>query len=150
MTHKERVRRVKWQLSHYAQHKKELADYENDILYGTPNHDNAGIRGSYVSDPSARKGIALTEMPKDLEEKARWCSAIEDGIRDLREQDKGKKHGLEYICMHAFGVPFKRQKHGTVRIAIDCETSRGTVYYNMQVIVNTMMYHAIKAGLLDK
>lgn len=149
MTHKERVRKVKWALAHYTQHKKEIADYENDILYGTPEHDGTGIRGSYTSDPSAQKGIALTDLPKGLEYKARWNNAIDKGIRDLREQDRGKKHGLEYICMHAFGVPYRRQKHGTVRIAIDCETSRGTVYYNMQVIINTMMYHAIKDGLLD-
>lgn len=148
MMQRDRERMVRYHLFRYAEHKKEIAEYEDDILYGSKAIDISGVHGTWISDSTARKGMKLAEMPEEMIINSRWIEAIDCGLRELLKMDKGNDRGYAYICKHMYGIPNKRIQQGTVRIAIECSLSRATVYTKLQTIMSVMIFHATSKGLL--
>ena len=147
MTQREREQEVRRRLYHYAQYKRELKEYEDDVLNGTPQHDDSGIRGTDISDPAARAGIALADMPKHLQEKRRWCEAIEAALGEMHQMDGQDRRGLAYICTQVYGLDgrkrFGKNNVGIKnKVAYDCNLSISAMYYRIGVITTVVMFHA--------
>lgn len=147
-TQREREKITRRKLFCYARYAQDLADFEESIVFGARQFDITGIHGTGISDPSARKGIALADMTDEMKYKKAWIEAIDNGLEELARMDKGNDRGYKYICMHMFGIPTRRQMCGTVRIAIECNMARSTVYQRLQTILNVMIFHAGLKGLL--
>ena len=148
MTQGERERIVRHAMFSYEEYKIAVKDYEGDILYGTRETDITGIHGGGISDPSAQKGIALIEMEQKVNRMKEWIDVIETGMKELEAMDAGDRIGYKFIATRFYGIPTRRIKQGTVRIAIECHMSRKTVYNRLQTITNVMVFHATKHGLL--
>jgi len=151
MTQREREAEVRRRLYGYAKYKKELAEYVDDIFNGTKPHDESGVRGTGISDPSARGGIALADLPRHLADKQKWIYAIDSAIKELRDMDAGDSRGLVYICTHLYGLDGRRHKRRdnrdtAVKVADDCFMSVRSLYYRVRIILNVVLYHAAKNG----
>lgn len=148
MTQRERERAVRFHLFNYGDLKQEIANYEKDIIYGSKEVDITGIHGTGISDPSAQKGMKLAEKSEQLRINEKWIEAIDDGMKELLRMDKGNERGYLYICKRMYGIPNRRFRQGTVRIAIECGLARSSIYSKLQTITNIMVFHAASKGLL--
>jgi len=147
MTQREREQEVRRRLYHYAAYRREINEYTDDVLHGTPQHDDSGVRGSGISDPAARAGVALADMPPRLQEKKAWVDAITMALNEMDTE-------LQYICIHVYGLTGKthkkrENKETAVRVAEACSLSRASLYYRLRVIQSTVLYHAAKRGLFE-
>ena len=154
MTQREREQTVRRHLYKYAQYKRDIEDYEQAV-FGTHSSDESGIRGSGISDPTARLGIALAEPPRAMVEKLRWVYAIDDALVELQDMDAGEKHGLVYIASHTYGLDGKRHKRKenrdtALKIASDCHMSVRALYYRLGVITNVVIFHAAERNCFDR
>ena len=146
MTQKDRERIVRRHLYRYALYVRELRQYEQAV-FGAPQHDGTGVRGSEISDPTARSGIALAEPPPSLGQHRRWIDAIDAAMNELAGMD-----GTDGQRM--FGLDGQRHKRRenrdtALKIAIDCNLSVRAMYDRAGTIINTVIYHAAKAGLFE-
>lgn len=151
MTQKEREREVRRRLYKYASYRKELKEYVDDILYGTPSHDESGVRGTDISDPTGRNGVRLANLPKGLDEKWLWVEAIDDALTEMRDVDDA--HRLVYICKRVYGLDGRRHKRRVnrdmhIKIADEVHLSISALYGRLQTINKIVMYHATLRGLL--
>ena len=151
MTQKEREREVRKRLYQYASYLKEVRQYEEDILYGTPKHDESGVRGTDISDPTGRAGVRLANMPKDIEAKRAWVEAIDEALVEMRELDDA--HRLTYICTRVYGLDGRRHKRRVnrdmnIKIADEVHLSISALYLKLGMINKIVMYHATLRGLL--
>ena len=146
MTQKDREKIVRWHLFKYSEHKREIDDYELNVIYGQKPMDISGVHGTAISDPSARKGMQLIDKPEHIIRNQQWIEAINNGLRELKAMDGGDEHGLNYICKSFYGI--NKRRIGTVRIAIECALSRASVYNKLQLITTIMTVHAALKGLL--
>ena len=147
MTQREREQEVRRRLYHYAAYRREIKEYTDDVLHGTPQHDDSGVRGSGISDPAARAGVALADMPPHLRDKQRWVDAIDDALKELQEMDGQDSRGLAYICTQVYGLDGrKRSGKNNVglknKVAYDCNLSISAMYYRIGVITTVVMFHA--------
>lgn len=153
MTQKDRERIVRRHLYRYALYVRELRQYEQAV-FGAPQHDGTGVRGSEISDPTARSGIALAEPPPSLGQHRRWIDAIDAAMNELAGMDRTDGQGYVYICTRMFGLDGQRHKRRenrdtALKIAIDCNLSVRAMYARAETIINTVIYHAAKAGLFE-
>ena len=148
MMQTDREQEVKRALTSYEEYVQEVKDYEDQIIFGSKDIDITGVHGTGISDPSAKKAMALTDMPRYLQRKRSWIEAIDDGLEELSRMDNGNKKGLRFICTRMYGIPTKNVALGTVRISIECNMSRSAIYSRLQTINNVMMFHAAAKGLL--
>ncbi len=152
MTQRDRERIARKHLYRYAQYARDVRQYEQSVFGAT--HNETGIRGSEISDPTARSGIALAEPPKDLRSKRRWIEAIDASIIDLALMDGHDAYGYVYICTHMFGMNGQKHKRDenretALKIAGDCNLSVRALYNRAGTIVNTVIYHAAGMGLFE-
>ena len=63
MTQREREQVTRRHLYRYAQYVRDVQQYEQSVFGASPQNET-GIRGSEISDPTARSGIALAEPPR--------------------------------------------------------------------------------------
>lgn len=147
MKQRKREQHVRWRMYMYAKYKRDLADYMNDILHGTPSRPETGIRSNVISNPTARAGIALTEIPSYLKEEMAWVESIEDAYRELLEIDKGNEYGYAYTCNKVYGMD-GRKKKSVIAVSIDCGISERALYRRLNTITNVMCYHATKHNLI--
>lgn len=154
MTQRDREQVVRRHLYRYAQYVREVEQYEQSV-FGASQHNETGIRGSEISDPTARSGIALAEPPRSLEQKRRWIAAIDDTVIELERMDTDEEHGYAYICTHIFGLDGQKHKRKensdtALRIAEDCNLSVRALYGRISTIINIVIYHAAELGLFEK
>lgn len=148
MTQKEREREVRRRLYKYASYKRDVLQFTEDILYGTPSHDESGVRGTDISDPSGRAGTLLADMPAHLREKQKWIDAIDDAYDELVACDHGNKRGYAYVCNRIYGLD-GRKKRSVIAVSIECEISERAMYRRLNIITNIVCYHAAKNGLFQ-
>ena len=154
MTQREREQTARWHLYRYAQYVRELRQYEQAV-FGAPQHDGTGVRGSEISDPTARSGIALAEPPPSLGQHRRWIDAIDAAMNELAGMDGTDGQGYVYICTRMFGLDgqrhTRRENRDTVlKISADCNLSVRALYGRVNTIVNTVIYHAAELGLFEE
>lgn len=152
MTQKEREAEVRKKLYKYAAYRKDIEDYES-IVYDSPKHDDSGVRGTDISDPTARIAVALANPPPNMRMKYLWVNAIDDALDEMELADDGNKRGLVFIATAIYGLDGKRHKKRknrdtAIKVAMDCELSRSALYYRLTLISSIVMYHAILHGLL--
>ena len=153
MTQKDRERITRRHLYRYTQYVREVRQYEQAV-FGAPQHDGTGVRGSEISDPTARSGIALADPPRRLEQHRRWISVIDAAMDELAGMDGQDVHGYAYICMRMFGLDGQRHKRKenrdtALKISGDCNLSVRALYGRVSTIVDTVIYHAPNAGLFE-
>lgn len=153
MTQREREQEARRHLYRYAQDRREIEEYEQSV-FGSPKHDESGIRGSGISDPTARLGVALAEPPQRLEHKRRWIAAIDDALDELRQTDVDA-HGLAYICTRIYGLDGRRHKRrenrdASIKVALDCHLSVRALYYRLGIITNVVIAHAADHGCFEE
>lgn len=154
MTQREREQTVRRHLYRYAQYVREVRRYEQSI-FGSPQTNETGIRGSNVSDPTARSGIALADPPKTLERKRRWIIAVDSAMDELSSMDGGDERGYVFICTHVFGLDGHRNKcranrDSVLKIACDCNLSVRALYGRISTIINTVIFYATGLRLFDE
>ena len=153
MTQREREKTARRHLYGYALYVREIRQYERSVYGATRNE--TGIRGSEISDPTARSGMALAEPPADLQRKRAWIEAIDAAIDELRQMDAGNAHGYVYICTHIYGLNGQRHKRRentetSLKVANDCTMSVAALYYRVKTIVSVVIYHAGQRGLFEE
>ena len=149
MTQKDREREVRRRLYQYASSRAEVETYEGDIIFGVPVFDESGVRGSGTGDPTARKGIALAEIPDDIIMKARWIDCINESLLEMKEEDAD----LVTIAVRIFGLDGRRHKRRANRelrfkVANEMNLSTSALYYKQTLITRIVMFHAAARGLL--
>jgi hypothetical protein len=154
MTQRERERLAKRHLYSYSNDIDDVTEFEN-MMFATPKHDESGIRGTGISDPTARIGIALASPPKHIEEKRSWIRAINSALDELKEMDDGSNHGYAYIATKIYGLDGKRHKRRenrdtAIKVADECFISQRTLYYKMRQIINIVIVHAVQHGCFAK
>lgn len=150
MTQRDREKTARRNLYRYAQYVREIRQYEQSVFSAT--HNETGIRGSEVSDPTARSGIALADPPVDLRHMRLWVYAIDAAMDELAGMDGQDTHGYVHICTRIFGLDGKRHKRRenrdtSVKIASECSMSVAALYCRVKTIVNVVVYHAAELGL---
>ena len=153
MTQREREQTARRHLYRYAQYVREVRQYEQSVLGAT--HNETGIRGSEISDPTARSGMALAEPPKDLGHKRQWIDAIDAAMDELAGMDGQDAYGYVHICTRMFGLDGQRHKRRenrdtALKISMDCNLSVRALYGRVNTIVNTVIYHAAELGLFEE
>ena len=152
MNQRDREREIRRRLYEYASYKKDIDEYVDSIINSTPSFDESGVRGTAVSDPTARAGVALANMPRDLETKQQWVEAIEEALAELQELDGSDTHGYVYICVRVFGMQRrhkkKKNREVAIKVAMDCNMALSTLYNRLAVVTKIVLFHATKRGLL--
>ncbi len=149
MTQKDREREVRKRLYQYASAKTEVELFEGDVIYGAPVFDDSGVRGTGISDPTARKGISLAEIPEELILKAKWVECINDSLREMRAEYED----LVTVAVKIYGLDghrHRKRKNRELRfkIADDLNLSMSALYYKQTLINRIVMFHAAARGLL--
>lgn len=153
MTQKDRERIARRHLYRYAQYVQEVRRYEQSV-FGAPQHDGTGVRGSEISDPTARSGMALADPPPSLDQHRRWIDAIDAAMNELAGMDGGDANGYVYICVRMFGMDGQKHKRKenrdtALKIALDCNLSVRALYGRIGTIISTVVYYAAKAELFE-
>lgn len=154
MTQRDREQVARRHLYRYAQYVRDVQQYEQSV-FGTSPQNETGIRGSEISDPTARSGIALADPPKALEQKRKWIDAIDAAMRELARMDAGAERGYTYICTHIYGLDGQKHKRKensdtAAKIAEECFLSIRALYGRITTIVNIVIFHAAERGLFEK
>lgn len=154
MTTAERARTIHGHLFRYSADRLELEDYYEQAFRKNGKHREAGVRGSFVSDPTARGGVMLAHLPPVLRIKADWCAAIEDALVECKVEDGDNLTGLAYIMKEYFCLfkePRPKAKNGEAVDAICAACGihhRSGFYSKVSKITDIVMYHAAKRKLI--
>lgn len=144
---------VQGRMFQYSSYKQELASFETAALNQTVKISETGVRGSYISDPTARGGVLLAEPPPKVKEKYEWCAAIDEAHQDCLDEDMGNPFGLAYVMEKNFaigGEPHPKAQNETYRkrICHDCNIAESTFYVWLKRITGHAIYRAAKRGLI--
>lgn len=148
----ERNKEIHYHLYSYAAHKSDIEAYVSRAMRKTGRMNETGIRGSYISDPTARGGVMLAEFPKRLQKKADWVAVIEDAWAECLAEDNGEPHGLAYLMERNFcltGAPREKKlnEEAQKRICDECGISKSTFFARLAKITRIVEYHATQKGL---
>lgn len=77
-------------LYRYAEAKKDVADYEEQILYRSPKPSDGQPKGNSVSNPTELAGMKLADAPGYIEERKQWIDAIDYAVKLCDESDASK------------------------------------------------------------
>ena len=135
---KQHYRTVEWHLHNRATLYETIRNGRRTILDGGSSHDNGVPSGhSKHSDPTAVKGILLSDGTREMQRATRWIAAI-------RDTEKYFSGGPEVLLLtHFYGgnikVPEFMRKHGMTK----------TKFYDLRDrIVNHLAMQAIGRGLI--
>lgn len=137
----------------YQLYKAQLERYEGLATSRNSPSFEAQIKSNSPSDPTARAGIMLASMPKELSEKRAWCLAIEDAWAECIAEDKTSGLRLAEIMERNFylsGDPHAREDNAVCRARI-CEEfgiSESTFFARLRTITSIVVYHAAAGGLV--
>ena len=137
----------------YQSYKVQLRRFEETATCRSSASYEAQIRSNTPSDPTARAGIALASMPKDLAEKRAWCCVIESAWAECIEEDKVNGLRLAEIMERNFylsGDPHGREDNANCRAKIcsDIGISDSTFFARLRTITGIVVYHAAAKGLI--
>ena len=121
----------------YQSYKVQLQRFEETATCRSSASYEAQIRSNVPSDPTARAGIALASMPKDLAEKRAWCCVIESAWAECVEEDKANHLNLAQIMERNFylvGDAHSRDGNTNCRNAIctDLDISESDIFSYVQ------------------
>ena len=135
----------------YQSYKVQLQRFEETATCRSSASYEAQIRSNVPSDPTARAGIALTSMPKDLAEKRAWCCVIESAWAECVEEDRANHLNLAQIMERNFclvGDTHSRDGNADCRekICADLDISESTFFARLRTITGIVVYHAAVKG----
>ena len=153
MTQRERERTVRRHLYRYARDVRDVRQYEQSVFGAT--HNETGIRGSNILDPTARSGIALADPPDDLQQKRLWIEAIDAAMEELEQADGSNERGYVYICTRMFGLDGHRHKRQenrdtAAKVADECFMSVSSMYNRIGTFINIVIYYATQKKLFQE
>lgn len=153
MTVFERTRTVYRHLFRYNKYKERIDEYTDSAMRRNVKTDNAGVRGTYRSDPTARGGVMLAQLPKRIAAKVQWCGAIEDTLAECKMEDGNDDYGLAYILREYFCVgtePRDEDKNAEAitNICNVADISRSTFFRRVSRITDIVLYHAARRKLI--
>ena len=137
----------------YQSYKVQLRRFEETATCRSSASYEAQIRSNVPSDPTARAGIALASMPKDLAEKRAWCCAIESAWAECVEEDKiNGLHLAEIMERNFYLVGDAHDRNGNTNcrnaICADLDISESTFFARLRTITGIVVYHAAVKGLV--
>lgn len=137
----------------YQSYKVQLQRFEETATCRSSASYEAQIRSNVPSDPTARAGIALASMPKDLAEKRAWCCVIESAWAECVEEDRANHLNLAQIMERNFclvGDTHSRDGNADCRekICADLDISESTFFARLRTITGIVVYHAAVKGLV--
>lgn len=121
----------------------------SDKVFGHSGGDESGVRGTDISDPTARMAMAIADPPRRLKLEWMWIKVIDDALMEMMTYEGDR---LPYIADNVFCMHLPRKKTEN-RKAMDilCDElsiSRRTLYRRIDTIVRIVAYHATRARVL--
>ena len=108
-------RYIEHELYQYDQNRRDLEEFREDVLEGTPKLDNPGGSRSGPGDPTASKGMRLVSSSA-IVKTARDLRAIDRALRRLTED-----HRAIYELFYRENMPWER-------VTIEMPTSRRSFF----------------------
>lgn len=140
---------TEYHLYRYQRHKREVEEYEAGC-FDHSKEDNE-IRGSEISDPTARGAINLANPPQRIETAKGWIRVIETAWQEMTMIDKESATLLEMF--YGLNLPNGRKRKDSIRMVVklmdELHISDRTFYYKRQECVEWVKALAIRDGLLD-
>ena len=141
---------TEYHLYRYQRHKREIEEHEASC-FGHSQEDNEGIRGSEISDPTARGAISLVNPPLKIEAAQAWVKVIEIAWQEMTMIDKDSAEVLEMF--YGLNLPNGRKRRDAVRTVVKLMDKLGvcdrTVYRKREQCVEWVKALALREGLLD-
>lgn len=145
-------------LFRYSRYVEAITDFEESALRQLQKQDGGEhIRGSYVSDPTARGGILLAEPPKHIARMKEWVAVI-DFVYDqmlLDDDAYGRgNRGIAYVMTTYFCLNGQdkrdRTENGEMKQVLckRCRVTERTLYGWLHKIGESVAVIAEKKGLL--
>lgn len=153
MTPRDRNRIIHKHLFQYRACKAVLDDYMQRAFNKTSKVNESGVRAPFISDPTGRGGAALAQLPRKLEEKRRWCKAIEDALAECRLEDGDRDNGLvalltEYFCLNKPRRQKDQNAEAVEKICAEHGISRSTFFNRMNKVTDIVLYYATRQELI--
>lgn len=150
MTQRDRRRAAMRHAFRYQPYKDEVTAYVDSCLaLSAPKERIGGSASGHRSDPTARAGIKLAEMPESIRMKALWIRAVNDAWSECAEDDGD----LAYLFEKNFrltGNTLGPEHNTEVRNEIieHLRISTSTFYERLEAVTDILVYHATKRKLL--
>jgi len=77
-------------IRNYHYYKKDIHDWEQEIIHGGKKDKTELIQQQRISDPTGIAGMKLANPPDDIKEMIAWVQAVEYVQKQVEDLDKGK------------------------------------------------------------
>ena len=152
MTQRDRRRAAMRHAFRYQPYKDDVTAYIDECMALTAPKERLGsgsASSGHRSDPTARAGIKLAEMPEAVRAKALWIRAVNDTWKECADEDQA----LAYLFEKNFrltGDTLGPEHNTEVRNAIieHLGISTRTFYERLEAVADILVYHATKRKLL--
>lgn len=149
MTREQKRKIAKEWLEKYRKNREIIDEWESEVSGGKKG-DQSGIRGTSISDPTARIALKLAEPPRCIAEMREWVCAINDGWAELMCVDEVKRmsgSGKAYLLEKYYGLLEPIAENRAEEIMESCSISISTFYVWLDDAVDTVVQHAIARKL---
>ncbi len=133
---KDTYKKVEWHLYNYFQLRREVQEYEEDILEsGAQEHGESGSGRSWHSDPTACKVLRL--VSPDMLQKQKWLKVVRKVLMKFDGTDKGRLIEKKYF-----------EELGEVHVCMELHISRATFFNWREEIVLFTALLAVQEKLI--
>lgn len=134
----------------YQRYVEEWDEFRNKALTRTPEHDGTGVRGSTISDPTARGAVMLADMNDTIRKHMEWVAAVDDAMEECVMLDQGHENGFAYVLRENTRKRFGRSRKVIRRMCCaECGISDRTYYDWLSRITMLVQLAAERRGLLN-
>lgn len=149
INYREREKIVQSHLYSYQSDKRDVEEYVERALGRSSRSFEAQIKSNTHSDPTAKSGLMLAEMPTEIALKSIWCDVIEDAWAECCVEGDGSAIILEKnFALKGEGHEKERNAEHRLALCAEFGISESTYYARLKNATLIVMYHAARKGLI--
>lgn len=154
----ERWRWVQKHMFRYSDYSDMVDDFITMVSHQQGKKEDAGIRGSFKSDPTARAAMLLADPPDYIRFAYEWVRVVDEAFEILAVEDMAmnRDKGIVYAMKDYFGIgqPSRSKMsnyNAKVRIMNDCGITMRTFYNWLNKASDVVLQLALEVdGLIWK